>query len=149
MSVVFDPLVAWPLIWALAGVALLLLALALVKGLSGWALRGLALAALLVALANPSLQEEDRASLADIVILIVDESASQGLGDRPAQIAEAVARVEAEVAGMPGTELRVRPLHRCRGGRGHAGDDGDGRGAGRRAAVAGVGGAAGDRRAGA
>ena len=108
MSVVFDPLVAWPLIWALAGVALLLLALALVKGLSGWALRGLALAALLAALANPSLQEEDRASLADIVILIVDESASQGLGDRPAQIAEAVARVEAEVAGMPGTELRIR-----------------------------------------
>lgn len=108
MSVVFDPLVAWPLIWALAGVALLLLALALVKGLSGWALRGLALAALLAALANPSLQEEDRASLADIVILIVDESASQTLGDRPAQIAEAVARVEAEVAGMPGTELRIR-----------------------------------------
>ena len=108
MTVVFDPLLQWPLIWALTGAALLFLALALVKGLSGWALRGLALAALLVALANPSLQEEDRAPLADIVILIVDESASQGLGERPSQIAESVARVEAEVAAMPGTELRVR-----------------------------------------
>lgn len=108
MTVVFDPLLQWPLIWALTGAALLFLALALVKGLPGWALRGLALAALLAALANPSLQEEDRAPLADIVILIVDESASQGLGERPSQIAEAVARVEAEVAAMPGTELRVR-----------------------------------------
>ncbi|MFZ1339859.1 MAG: hypothetical protein WAS26_12495, partial [Paracoccaceae bacterium] len=86
MSVVFDPLVAWPLIWALAGVALLFLALALVKGLPGWALRGLSAAALLAALANPSLQTEERASLNDIVILIVDDSASQDLGGRQGQV---------------------------------------------------------------
>jgi hypothetical protein len=108
MSLVFDPLVAWPLIWAGAGLALLLIGLALWRGLAGWVLRGLSLVALLTALANPSLQEEERASLNDIVILIVDDSASQGLGDRGAQINEAVARVEAEVAAMPGTELRIR-----------------------------------------
>ena len=108
MSVVFDPLVAWPLIWALAGVALLFLALALVKGLPGWALRGLSAAALLAALANPSLQTEERASLNDIVILIVDDSASQDLGGRQGQVTEAVARIEAEVAAMPGAELVIR-----------------------------------------
>jgi hypothetical protein len=108
MSLVFDPLVGWPVIWALAGAALLFLALALVKGLPGWALRGLSAAALLAALANPSLQEETRAALDDIVILIVDESASQTLGGRSAQVSEAVARVEAEVAAMPGTTLVVR-----------------------------------------
>ncbi|MEZ5799091.1 MAG: hypothetical protein R3D63_17435 [Paracoccaceae bacterium] len=108
MTLVFDPLVAWPLIWALGGGALLFLALALFRGLAGWALRGLSVAALLAALANPSLQEEDRASLNDIVILIVDDSASQTLGRRPEQVADAVARVTAEVAAIPGTELRVR-----------------------------------------
>jgi len=107
-GVVFDPLVPWPVLWALAGLALLFLSLALWQGLSGWALRGLAAVALLGALAGPSLQEEERDALSDIVILVVDESASQRLGDRQAQTAEAVARVEAEVAAMDNTELRVR-----------------------------------------
>lgn len=108
MSLVFDPLVIWPVIWALAGVALLLLALALWRGLSGWALRGLSALALLAALANPSLQQENRAGLDDIVILIVDDSASQGLGGRGEQVDAAVARITAEVDAMPGTELRIR-----------------------------------------
>ena len=74
---------------------------------AGWWLRALALSALVAALANPSLQEEERENLSDIVILVVDESASQGLGDRMAQTAEAVAAVEAEVAVLPNTELRI------------------------------------------
>lgn len=108
MTLVFDPLVGWPVIWALAGAGLLLLALALWRGLGGWLLRGLSVAALVAALANPSLQEEERAGLNDIVILIVDDSASQTLGGRPAQVTQAMARVEAEIAAMPGTELRIR-----------------------------------------
>jgi len=108
MSVIFDPLVIWPVIWALAGLSLLLLALALWRGLGGWALRGLSALAVLVALANPSLQTENRVGLDDIIILIVDESASQALGGRSVQVAEAVARVEAEVAALPGAELVIR-----------------------------------------
>ncbi len=106
-ALVFTPLVGWPVIAALAGVAVLLVALALWRGLSGWWLRGLGLAALLAALANPALQEEERQNLTDIVILVVDESASQGLGDRRAQTAAAVAAVEAELALIPNTELRI------------------------------------------
>jgi hypothetical protein len=56
---------------------------------------------------NPSLQQEDRALLSDIVILVVDESASQRISDRPAQVVEAIAAVEAEVAALGNTELRV------------------------------------------
>ncbi|GAB1364946.1 membrane protein [Rhodobacter sp.] len=108
MTLVFDPLIGWPAIWALCGVALLLLGLALWRGLAGWALRGLSALALLGALTNPSLQEEERAGLNDIVILIVDDSASQTLGGRPEQVVQAVAAVEAEIAAMPGTELRIR-----------------------------------------
>ncbi len=106
-SVIFAPLVEWWLIAALGGVAVLLLVVALWRGLAGWWLRGLALAALLGALANPSLQEEERQNLSDIVILVVDESASQGLGDRRAQTEAAVASVQAEVAALPNTELRI------------------------------------------
>jgi hypothetical protein len=109
-SVVFAPLVGWPVIWVLAGVAVALVVLAVWRGLAGWWLRALGLAALVLALANPALQEEERAALSDIVILVVDESASQRLGDRAAQTAAAVAAVEAEVAALPNTELRIHRL---------------------------------------
>jgi hypothetical protein len=106
-SIVFDPLLPWPVLWALIGVAVLLLIAALWRGLAGWWLRGLTAAVLLTALANPALQEEDRAPLSDIVIAVVDDSASQTLGDRTNQTAEALASVQAEIVAMDNTELRV------------------------------------------
>ncbi|WP_343081855.1 hypothetical protein [Ostreiculturibacter nitratireducens] len=104
--VIFDPLLPWPVVWAAAGVALVLVALALWRGLSGWWLRALAAVALLAAITQPSLQTEDRNPLSDIVLLIVDESSSQRLPGREEQTAAAVARVEAEIAALPNTELR-------------------------------------------
>ena len=83
-------------------------ALALWRGLSGWWLRALALGALLLALANPALQEEERQNLTDIVIAVVDDSASQGLADRRAQTEAALAvRPGRESPRMPNTELRI------------------------------------------
>ncbi|MDP3263516.1 MAG: hypothetical protein U1E06_21110 [Tabrizicola sp.] len=109
-TLIFDPLVPWLVIASLGALAVALLAVALWRGLTGWWLRGLALGVVLMALANPALQEEERSPLTDIVILVVDESASQGLGDRAAQTEAAIARVEAEVAALPNTELRVHRL---------------------------------------
>ena len=106
-SVVFDPLVDLPVIWGLLALAALLVAFALWKGLRGWPLRALAFAVLALGLANPSLQEEDRKPLNDIVLLLVDESSSQGLSNRPDQSADAVARISAEVAALGNTDLRV------------------------------------------
>lgn len=107
-ALILDPLVPWPVLLGLAGFAAVLLAVALWRGLSGWWLRGLTALVVLAAIANPSLQEEERAALSDIVLLVVDESASQGLGDRAAQVEAAIAGVEAEVARLENTELRVR-----------------------------------------
>ncbi|MFM2356150.1 MAG: hypothetical protein RLZZ528_1886 [Pseudomonadota bacterium] len=106
-TVVFDPLLPWGLLAAAGAAALAMLALALWRGLAGWWLRGLSLAVLFLALAQPSLQQEEREFLSDIVVMVVDETASQSLGDRASQTAAAVARVEAEIAALPNTELRV------------------------------------------
>lgn len=81
---------------------MLLVALGAWRGLSGWALRALALAGILVALAGPSLQREERDPLTDILLVLLDESASQGLSDRAQQSADALAAVEARVARTEG-----------------------------------------------
>ena len=109
-TVIFDPLLPMAVLWALGAVAAALLAFAIWRGLAGWALRALAAGLLLAAIAGPSLQEESRKPLADIVLLVVDESASQALADRPDQIAEAVAAIKAKVAALANTELRIVTL---------------------------------------
>lgn len=117
-TIIFDPFLPWPVLWAAVALSVAFAILAVWRGLSGWWLRGLALAVVLLALANPSLQVEERETLTDIVILVVDESASQGVDVRPDQIAEAVAGVEAEVASLPNTELRIVRLGDSDGNRG-------------------------------
>ncbi|MGC9368122.1 MAG: hypothetical protein ACP5DX_01150 [Paracoccaceae bacterium] len=109
-TVIFDPLLPWPVLWGAVALGVCLTLLAVWRGLSGWWLRGLAGLLLLVALANPSLQNEDRNPLSDIVVVVVDESASQGLSDRADQTEAALARIEAQVAALPNTELRVLRL---------------------------------------
>jgi hypothetical protein len=106
-SLVLAPLLPWPVFAAAGALALLATLLAVWRGLPGWWLRGLAALALLAALLGPSLQEEEREALTDIVVAVVDESASQRLSDREAQTAAALERLEAQVAARENTELRV------------------------------------------
>jgi hypothetical protein len=106
-TVIFEPLLPLPLLWVLGGIAFALVLLAVWRSLRGWPFRALAAVALMAALLNPVLQEEERKPLTDIVILVVDESASQKLADRPAQTAEAVARLTAAVGALENTELRI------------------------------------------
>ena len=80
------------------------------RGMVGWALRALAAVVILGAIANPSVQQEDREALSDIVIAVVDESASQRISDRPEQTAEALEHLETEVTRRPNTELRTVTL---------------------------------------
>jgi hypothetical protein len=105
-SIVFDPLIPLPMLAAIAALALAGVMLAVWRGLSGWALRGLAAVVVLGALAGPSYQQEDRAPLTDIVLMVEDTSASQGLSDRADQTAEAAENIAAQIAARPNTELR-------------------------------------------
>ena len=106
-QIIFDPLLPWPVLWAALAFAAVAAGVAVWRRLSGWWMRAISLALLLLAIANPSLQTEDREPLSDIVILVVDESASQRIADRPDQTAEAIANVEAEIARLDNTELRI------------------------------------------
>jgi hypothetical protein len=106
-TLVFDPLVPMALIWGLLGLAVVLLAFGAFRGLKGWPFRALAAGVLGLALVNPTLQEELRKPLSDIVLLVVDESASQKLGDRAEQTALAVQQVQAAVDALGNTELRI------------------------------------------
>lgn len=105
-SLLFDPLLPWPALWALAALLVVTTGLAAWRGLPGWGLRALAGLSLLAALAGPLSQSEDRAPLSDIVVVAVDETASQQLSDRPDQMAAARAHLEAQLAERPNTEVR-------------------------------------------
>ncbi|MDV7144197.1 hypothetical protein R3X27_16040 [Tropicimonas sp. TH_r6] len=109
-DILFDPLLPWPAIWAACALAAFLVVLALWRGGRGWWLRGLAAAALIVAIANPSYQVEQREALSDIVLAVVDRTASQRIGDRAAQTDAALAHLEAAIEALPDTELRTVTL---------------------------------------
>lgn len=105
-DLIFAPLVPLGLIVILGVAAAGLVAFGAYRRLTGWWLRGLAALVLLLAAANPSLQKEDRKPLSDIVIAVIDESASQKISDRPVQTLAALQRLRAEIAARPNTELR-------------------------------------------
>ncbi|WP_375568208.1 hypothetical protein ABWH93_11620 [Seohaeicola saemankumensis] len=105
-QIIFDPLLPWAVLAVLAAIVMLAAGLALTRGLSGWALRLLAGLVVLAALSGPNWQEEDRAALSDIVLMLVDRSSSQALGDRAARTLEAADALEAELAARPDTEVR-------------------------------------------
>lgn len=105
-DIVLDPLLPLLVLGVLAGLSALVLALALWRGLPGWWLRALAALVLLAALANPALRQEERDPLADIVLLVVDRSASQTIAGRPDQTEAARARVRARLDALDGVEIR-------------------------------------------
>ncbi len=101
-----SPLLPAPLFWAAILAAAALVGFLLYRRSRGGVLRGLALAALMLAIANPSLREEERQSLANIVVVVMDESTSQTLADRPQQSAEIRRQVEQRLAAIPNLEVR-------------------------------------------
>ncbi len=105
-SLIFQP---WFPTWVLVTLAVVML-LAVGYGIlrrakGAWVRLGL-VALLLGALANPVLHQELREPLPDTVVLAVDRSASQKLGERPAEAENAVAALRERLQGMPGLELR-------------------------------------------
>ena len=106
-EVVFEPLVAPWLLLCLggAGAAVVVVALAGRARGAGW--RALVVAALWTALLNPTLAETEREPLDDVVLVAVDRSASQRIGDRSERTEAALAAVVARIGALPGVAPRV------------------------------------------
>jgi len=117
-SILLDPLLPLSLAWVLAALAGLGFVVALWRGLSGWHLRGAALVLILVAILNPSLQHEERNPLNDIILAVVDDTASQHIGGRKAQTAQALEDLTALIARRRATDLEVVTLPDADDGRG-------------------------------
>jgi hypothetical protein len=111
-SLDFALMVPPPVYWAGLAVAVVLVVLLLLRRSRGAMLRALSLAALLLALANPTLRQEERESLANIAIVVADESLSQTIAGRPEQTAAIRRELEARLGDIP--NLQVRWVHSSR-----------------------------------
>ena len=103
----FEPAIPTWLLAGLAGLCVLTLAVALWRRARGTWWRALAFAVLVLWLAGPRLVEETRETLPDIGLLVVDQTASMGVGNRTALAEAARARIERQAAGLPDLELRT------------------------------------------
>lgn len=97
-TVVFSYLIPFPLLVLLSCVAIALVFYARYLGLRGWPFRLLAVFFVLLALANPSVRIEERQSLSDIVLIVVDETSSHTLSNREQQTDLALAQLQDRIA---------------------------------------------------
>lgn len=106
IAVSFAPLVPWTLVVALGTLALLVLLLGWVRGANGIIWRTVALAALTLALANPTLIAERREPREDVVVVAVDRTTSQSIGERETRTDAAVAALEDRLARLQGLGVK-------------------------------------------
>ena len=97
-----------PLVLALAaGVAFVLLALALLRGGRGVWLRALSFLILFLALFDPRLVREERTPRPDVALVVVDDSPSQQSPPRQVLTAAALAALQVQLARFEGVETRI------------------------------------------
>ncbi len=102
----FDPVLSLSLVAVLAAALAVIVGIILWRGLRGGLWRALAGALVILALLNPVLKREERDRLPGTVAIIVDESASQSLGQRSAQAEKALQDLRARIEALGGFEIR-------------------------------------------
>ncbi|QLF70999.1 hypothetical protein FE840_016390 [Peteryoungia desertarenae] len=107
MTISFVPFIPWSIIAALAALAIGLSALGFFRRIRGTAVRLAASAAVLAALANPLLLQEDREALTTVVPVIVDRSQSQQIPERIAATDRAVEDVRERLSRFSNVEPRI------------------------------------------
>lgn len=107
MNLQFAPFLPWSVLIALGAFALLVVLFSLWRGLRGALLRGLALTALMLALTNPTLTQEDREPLSTVVPVVVDRSQSQDSAERSRQTDEALKELTDRLSRFPRIEPRI------------------------------------------
>jgi len=114
VSVAFDPLLPWSVLAVLGGVGLVLVLLGLRAGARGTIWRLGSVAVILAALANPALIEEQRKPIADVALVVIDDSDSMAIGDRRRQVQAARESLKRKLGQQEGLEIRevvLPPAH--------------------------------------
>ncbi|MDE0794061.1 MAG: hypothetical protein OSB76_00265 [Alphaproteobacteria bacterium] len=107
LSIAFTPMFSWSILAGLAAIALVFAGFGLWRKARGTSLRLLTAAVLLAAMANPVLVEQERILNKDVVAIVVDESASQKIGDRAKQTEDAVASLTEKLQRMRDVDIRI------------------------------------------
>ena len=106
-SLVFSPVIPTAVVIVVGIVVAALIVPGLLRRSRGAWLRAAAALALVLALTNPVLLNEDREPLSTIVALVVDKSASQGLDGRDKTTAAAEAALKERLAAFHDIEVRT------------------------------------------
>ncbi len=105
-SLSFEPMIDERVLGVLAVAVVALAVLGLIRRSPGWWLRAVVGGLLLLALAMPSLRQEDREPVPAVVAVVADRSASQTFGDRRSQTDQAVEAVTERIERLGGFEVR-------------------------------------------
>jgi hypothetical protein len=106
-GIAFTPLVPSLVLWVALAAIVVIVALLLLGRSRGAAVRVAALALILLALANPSFTREDREPLSSVAAVIVDNSPSQGFGERARETEQAREALVNSLKQIKGLEVRV------------------------------------------
>jgi hypothetical protein len=107
LTIDFAPLFPWAAIAGLAALSALLLTYGTLRRARGMGWRILAIAGLVLALANPVAVEEDREARADVLAVLVDDSASQKIAGRADATTKALAHIDATAGRLRNLEVRI------------------------------------------
>ena len=105
-SVEFIALISWPWLWILAVGLALASGYGFWRGARGAVWRAGAAALLILTLAGPVFVVEQHLAQPDVVLVVKDVSASQGIGDRGKAADRDVAYLRHKLAAMPRLEIR-------------------------------------------
>ncbi|PKQ03817.1 MAG: hypothetical protein CVT73_14735, partial [Alphaproteobacteria bacterium HGW-Alphaproteobacteria-12] len=106
-NIIFEPILPLVLILVLAVPGIAILAYSLYRRARGAPWRIAVLGVLVLALANPTIRQEDRETVPDIAVLVVDRSQSQDIGMRPQETSAALVKIRENLAREDGIETRV------------------------------------------
>ncbi len=119
-TIALAPIAPWPVIAVLALMSAAVVVFGLLRRARGVWWRVLGLGVALLALVNPALVEENREKLADVAVLVIDESASQNIGERKARTASAVEHFKRQLDAVGNLETRIVTVGRERSREGEA-----------------------------
>ena len=109
-GITFTSLVPFPLLITVLGIGLIIAGYAFVKRSRATGLRTLVMVVLAAGVSDPRATIENRTPLNDVAVVVVDESLSQQLSDRPARTAEALEGLSSAFERLKGIDVRTVSL---------------------------------------